>query len=52
MRGILASIIWKPKFIMFSMLVLIEVLAVLILFFNRPDLSDRFGKQFINAIPL
>jgi len=49
--GILASIIWKPKFIMFSLLILIEVLAVLILFFHRPDLSDRFGKQFINAIP-
>jgi O-antigen ligase len=50
--GILASIIWKPKFIMFSLLILIEVLAVLILFFHRPDLSDRFSKQFINAIPL
>jgi O-antigen ligase len=50
--GILASIIWKPKFIMFSLLILIEVLAVLILFFHRPDLSDRYGKQFMNAIPL
>ena len=50
--GVLASIIWKPKFIMFFMLVLIEVLAVLMLFFSRPDLSNRFGKQFINAIPL
>ena len=50
--GMLASIIWKPKFIMISMLILIEVLAILILFLHRPDLSDRFGKQLINAIPL
>ena len=50
--GALASIIWKPKILMFSTLVLIEVLAVLALFFTRPDLSDRFNRQFLNAIPL
>ena len=37
---------------MFSTLVLIEVLAVLALFFTRPDLSDRFNRQFLNTIPL
>ena len=50
--GILASVIWKPKFIMFSTLVLIEILAVLVLFFTRPDLSDRFGEKFINSVPI
>jgi hypothetical protein len=50
--GMLASIIWKLKFIMFSILVLIEVLAVLILFFNRPDSGNRFGNQFLNVIPI
>ncbi|MDC0975690.1 O-antigen ligase family protein [Alphaproteobacteria bacterium] len=50
--GILASIVWKPKFIMFSLLVLIEIMAVLIVFFNRPDLSNRFVKQFVNSIPI
>ena len=50
--GILASVIWKPKFIMFSTLVLIEVIAVSVLFFTRPDLGDRFSKQFLNTIPL
>ena len=50
--GVLASVIWKPKFIMFSMLVLFEVLAVLVLFFYRPDLSNRFGKSFVDNVPL
>ena len=50
--GMLAGIVWKPKFIMFSMLVLFEVLAVLVLFFFRPDLSSRFSKEFVNHIPL
>ena len=50
--GMLASIVWKPKFIMFSLLVLIEVLAVLILFFSRPDLGNRYGKNFVNQIPI
>ena len=43
--GILASIVWKPKFIMFSLLVLIETMAVVIVLFSRPDLSNSFVKH-------
>ena len=50
--GMLAGIVWKPKFIMFSTLFLVEVLAVLVIFFSRPDLSNRFGKNFIHDLPL
>ena len=50
--GIVASIVWKPKFIMFSLLVLIEIMAVLIVFFSRPDLSNLFVKQFVDSIPI
>ena len=50
--GILASIVWKPKFLMISLLIFIEVLAVLALFFTRPDLSSRFGDEFLNSIPI
>ena len=50
--GILASIVWKPKFVMFSLLILIEVIAVLVVFISRPDLGNRFGNDFYNYIPL
>ena len=50
--GLLASIVWKPKFLMFSVLVGIEIIAVLVVFINRPDLSDRFGKQFLKSVPI
>ena len=50
--GILASIVWKPKFIMISLLIFIEISAVLVLFFNRPDLSSRYGEKFLNSIPI
>ncbi|MDA9882290.1 O-antigen ligase family protein [Alphaproteobacteria bacterium] len=50
--GILASIVWKPKFLMIFMLIFIEISAVLALFFTRPDLSSRFGNQFLNSIPI
>ena len=50
--GVLASIVWKPKFLMITSLIFIEVLAVLTLFFTRPDLSNRFGNQFLKAIPI
>jgi len=50
--GMLAALIWKPKLILYSSLVLIEVVAVLILAFNRPDISYRFGEAFIKSVPL
>ena len=49
--GLLASLVWKPKFIMFSFLILIEFLAILFIFMNRPDLSDRFVGNFISNVP-
>ncbi len=49
--GVLASIIWKPKALMILSLILIEVLAVLILFLYRPDMSYRYGTKFLNEIP-
>ena len=50
--GVLAGIVWKPKFIMMSLLIFVEVVAVLIIFAIRPDLSKRFGKDFLKIIPL
>ena len=50
--GILASLVWKPKFLMLSILVLIEIIAVLFVLVVRPDLGNRFGREFINHIPL
>tara|TARA_B100000242_G_scaffold232548_1_gene172562 strand:- start:755 stop:2038 length:1284 start_codon:yes stop_codon:yes gene_type:complete len=50
--GVLASIVWKPKLIMISLLVFIEVLAVLAIFFTRPDLSSRYVEKFLNNIPI
>ena len=50
--GVLSSVLWKPKFIMFSLLVLIKIIAVLFVLVNRPDLGNRFGKQFVHHLPL
>ena len=50
--GMLAALVWKPKFILYILLVLFEIFAVLILAFSRPDLSNRFGKKFVNDNPI
>ena len=50
--GVLAGIVWKPKFILISLLVFVEILAVLGLFIIRPDLSKRFGADFVNSVPI
>ena len=50
--GMLAALIWKPKFILYSSLVLFEIVAVLVLTFSRPDLSNHYGDAFVKAVPL
>ena len=50
--GLLASLVWKPKFIIFFLLVLIELSAVLFIFLSRPDLNNRFIKNFIDHVPI
>ena len=50
--GMLAALVWKPKFILYFSLILIEVVAVLVLAFSKPDLSNRFVESFVKAVPL
>ena len=50
--GILAGILWKPKFLMFSLLILIELFAVLFILNSRPDLNSRFLSKFMASIPV
>ncbi len=50
--GFLAAIVWKPKFIMISLLIFVQVLAVLGVFIIKPDLSKKFGTDFVNSIPV
>ena len=50
--GVLASLVWKPKFLMLSFLILIELFAVLFIFNSRPDLNARFLSKFIASIPV
>ena len=50
--GMLAALVWKPKFILYVSLILIEIVAVLVLAFSRPDLSKSFGESFVKAIPV
>ena len=49
--GMLAGLVWKPKFILYSSLILLEIIAVLFLTLIRPDVAERFGEQFINQLP-
>ena len=50
--GMLAGLVWKPKILIYSLLVIIEVIAILIVALIRPDLSHRFGERFIQSIPI
>ena len=50
--GMLAGLVWKPRILLYSLLIITEIIAVLILAFIRPDLTNRFSNQFINSVPI
>jgi len=51
--GIVASLVWKPKFIIVSSLIFIQIFAVLILVSNlHEDRISRYTGKFLNSIPI
>ena len=50
--GMLAGLVWKPKILLYSSLVIIEIIAVLFIAIARPDLTQRYGKDFAEQIPI
>jgi O-antigen ligase len=50
--AMLAALVWKPRLLLYTLLVLFELMAILILTVSRPDLSKQFGQSFVKAIPL
>ena len=49
--GLLAGLIWRPKLSRFGVLVLIEILAVITVFFAAPNVGNRFVNNFISQLP-
>ncbi len=50
--GMLASLVWKPKFQLYIILIIVEILAVVAVFFVRPDLGYNFTNKFMRQIPI
>ncbi len=49
--GMLAGLIWKPKLSRFVALVLIEISAIVTVFFAAPNIGNRFVDTFIAQLP-
>ena len=49
--GMLAGLVWRPKFNRYAVLVLIELLAVVAVFFAAPSIGYRFIDRFIEELP-
>jgi len=49
--GMLAGLVWRPKFSRYAVLVLIELLAVVTIFFAAPNIGNRFIDRFIEQLP-
>ena len=49
--GMLAGLVWRPKFSRYAVLVLIELLAVVTVFFAAPSIGYRFIDRFIEELP-
>ncbi len=49
--GMLAGLMWQPKWKRYFILVVVEILAVVLLFQARPEISNRFVTTFIKQLP-
>ena len=49
--GMLAGLVWKPNWRRYIGLVVIEVLAVVIVFQAMPDIGSRYVDRFIKELP-
>ena len=49
--GMLAGLLWRPKWVRYGTLVLIEVIAVIMLFTAAPDVGNRYVNKFIKQLP-
>lgn len=49
--GMLAGLVWRPIFYRYSILLLIEVAAILLIFLVTPELGNR-AKHFVERIPV
>ena len=50
--GMLAGLSWKPKLLPYCILIGIELAAVTGVFLANDTLASRFGRQFINSLPM
>ena len=50
--GMLAALLWRPKWRRYLALVAIEALAVILLFQASPDVGNRFVNKFIEQLPI
>ena len=49
--GMIASISWKPKLWRVILIVVVEIIAVLVVFTTRPDLGERYVDNFFDSLP-
>lgn len=49
--GMLAGLVWKPKWSRYLGLVFVEVMAVVLVFQAMPDMGNRYLNAFIDQLP-
>ena len=50
--GMLAGLSWKPKLVPYCILIGLELAAVATIFLGNGTLASRFGRDFINQLPI
>jgi len=49
--GMLAGLVWRPNAVRYGALIVIEILAVVTVFFAAPTIGNRFIDSFIEQLP-
>lgn len=49
--GMLAGLLWRPKWNRYALLVIVEIAAVVVIFRLMPDMQNRFVNEFYEQLP-
>ena len=50
--GMMAAFIWKPKYMILTALIIMEILAIISLFLIKPEIGKRFTTTLYESLPM
>ena len=50
--GIMSAIVWKPKWFLLIIILVLQIFSIIFLFIFKPDIGNRFTEKFYESLPM